>query len=65
MWYFLGAIVVIALIAWVVRRTSLYRARSSGHTVKPGQWRGDPGFNAGAHSSLRPPHGDSRRPGRS
>ena len=65
MWFFLGAIVVIALIALSFRRTHLYRARTSGHTVKPGQWRGDPHFNAGVHSSLRPPRGDSRRPGRS
>lgn len=37
MWFFLGAIIVVVLFALWFRRTSLYRARRGGQSVKPGQ----------------------------
>ena len=64
MWFFVGAIIVIALIAVWFSRTNLYGARGTGRNVKSGQaFGGD--LNAPTRSSLRPPRGDSRPPGRS
>lgn len=64
MWFLIGAIIVIALIAVWFSRTSLYRARSTGRSIQRGQAIGA-NLNTPAHSSLRPPRGDSRSPGRS
>jgi hypothetical protein len=61
MWFFIGAVVVIALGALWFRRTNLYRARHGGLSVKPGQGGFDAsGWSGGAHGSLDPPRGNSR-----
>jgi hypothetical protein len=60
MWFFIGAIIVIALIALWVSRTNLYRARRGSRSVKPGQAGFDAsGWSGGAHGSLDR-HGRSR-----
>jgi hypothetical protein len=53
MWFFFGAIIVIALVALWVRRTNLYHALRGPRSVKPGQAGFDAsGWSGGAHGSL-------------
>jgi hypothetical protein len=58
MWFFIGAIVVIALFALWFRRTNMYRSRRGPDSVAPGQeFGGGSAFNPTVHRSLRPPRG--------